>query len=93
MKERLAERFEIKTKVVGTGVGEESEERILNRIIRVTEDGWEIEADQRHADIIIGELNLKEANGVKTPCEEERSWEMEDNAQQREVEIKVFAWS
>ena len=81
LKEKLEGRFEIKSKVVGMGDQEVREERILNRIIRVTEEGWEIEADQRHADILIDQLNLKEANGVKTPCEEDRRWEDEENAQ------------
>ena len=63
-KTKLEGRFEIKTKMVGLGEDEVREERILNRVIRVTEDGWEMEADQRHADIIIERMNLKEANGA-----------------------------
>ena len=56
----LKGRFSIKTKVVGLGEGEVREERILNRIIRVTEDGWELEADQRHADIIVKQLQMED---------------------------------
>ena len=47
-KEKLEQRFEIKTKIIGAGHGEYREERALNRVIRVTNDGWEYEADQRH---------------------------------------------
>jgi hypothetical protein len=55
LKGELKERFEIKTKLVGSGKskGEVSEARILNRIIRRTDSGWEYEADQRHADLIV----------------------------------------
>ena len=81
-KAKLGGRFEIKTKLVGFQDDEEQEERILNRVIRATPSGgWEIEADQRHADIIVKELNLKEANGVRTPCEDLKAWEQEENQQ------------
>ena len=53
LKSQLGERFEIKTKLMGLKAGESREERILNRVIRVTPEGWEYEADQRHADLII----------------------------------------
>ena len=46
------------------------EARILNRIIRRTGQGWEIEADQRHMDILAEELGTKggkaaASNGIK----------------------------
>ena len=65
--EALRARFEIKTVVVGTGVGEFGEGRILNRTIRVTPDGWEYEADPQHVVKIVQELGLTAANGVKSP--------------------------
>ena len=80
LKSKLGIRFDIKSKIVGCAEDESREERILNRVIRVTDQGWEMEADQRHADIIVDQLNLKEANGVKTTCEEEKAWELEDNS-------------
>ena len=80
LKAKLESRFEVKSKIVGHAKDEVREERILNRVIRATDQGWEMEADQRHADIIVDQLNLKEANGVKTPCQEEKTWEMEDNS-------------
>ena len=33
--------------------------------------GWEVEADQRHADLIAQELALEDARGVITPGENE----------------------
>ena len=57
-RKKLEKRFKIKTKVIGTGTEESKEGKVLNRVIRVTEDGWEYEPDQRHAEMIISELGL-----------------------------------
>ncbi len=51
----------------------------MNRIIRATKDGWEYEPDQRHAEIIVDSLGLKEAKAVETPTEELKKWEDEEN--------------
>ena len=59
-----------------------SEARALNRIIRVTEDGWEYEADQRHVDLLIDGLSLSQAKGAATPGEEEKKWEEEENREE-----------
>ena len=55
LEERLKERFEIKSKMMGLRDGESREERIFNRVIRASESGCEHDADQRHADLIIRE--------------------------------------
>ena len=41
--------------------------RILNRIVRITENGLRYEADPRHAEMIIKAMNLTSANTVSTP--------------------------
>ena len=59
----------MKTQVVGHS-GEEGvvgEARILNRIVRATRDDWEHECDQRHSEIILGQLELKDAKPLGTP--------------------------
>ena len=89
----LERRFEIKTLVIGCAgslsgntdstssvESEVTEGRVLNRILRWTPEGWEVEPDQRHADIIVHELQLDEARAVGTPGEPEARWEEEDNA-------------
>ena len=43
------------------------EGRILNRLVRVSKDGWHIEADPRHAELIIQELGLTGTKGLSTP--------------------------
>ena len=82
---QLQARFEIKTQVIGdlvldvsacasSGLGTSVERcvpegRVLNRVVRWTPDGWEVETDQRHADLIVKELGLSEAKPVSTPGE------------------------
>ena len=78
---KLEGRFEIKTKVIGQGEGEDREARVLNWIIRVTPEGWKYEPDQRHADLLIQAINLSEAKGVKATGEDEKKWEMSENDQ------------
>ena len=68
-RQELQKRFKMKKKVICRGEGELTEGTVLNRTIR-TSQGWEYEADQRHADILVKEMNLENANGVKTPGEE-----------------------
>ena len=75
----LEERFKTKTQIVGRCSDEMNEARALNRIIRVTDNGWECEPDQRHVDLIIEGLGLVNAKGVSAPGEEEKQWEREEN--------------
>ena len=62
---------------------EGSECRLLNRVVRCTQNGWEIEPDQRHADLLVQALELKGANGVTTPGENDARGQEEEN----EVEL------
>ena len=81
-KQQLEARFEIKSQMIGphdevasacTGTCVEEkglikrEGRVLNRIVRWTPDGWEVEPDQRHAERIAQEMGMKEAKPVSTP--------------------------
>ena len=69
VRKELAKKFEIKSKTLGQHPGNLKETRVLNRVIRVTERGWEYEADQRHADFIVEGLCLERAESVLTPGE------------------------
>ena len=64
LQERLEKRFEIKTSIVGNETGQVKEARVVDRVIRITEDGWEYEPDQRHAELIVEEMGMKYANLV-----------------------------
>ena len=57
------------TSTNGEPLVEGAEGRVLNRVIRCTQKSWEVEPDQRHADLIIQELELDKANAVITPGE------------------------
>ena len=45
----------------------------------MTEFGFELEADQRHAEMIVAQMGLTEAKGVNTPGEAEKPHEVEEN--------------
>ena len=54
------------------------------------EDGWEYEADQRHAEMIIEMLKLREAKATATPGEDENRDDMEGNDVPLEGEKATF---
>ena len=84
----LKKRFEIKTKVIGPSEvdGEVKEAKILNRVVTWTKDGFELEADQRHSELIVEQLGLSDAKGAVTPGELEKPHEMEENVAELSVE-------
>ena len=59
---QLKKRFEIKTEVIGPADGEVLEAKVFNRVIRRTEHGYELEADQRHSELI-AEMTGMEMDG------------------------------
>ena len=79
MKERQA-----KTEVVGDdpGRGEVQEARISNRVIRITQEGWAYEADQRHADLIIRESGAAPMGILAHPGGDRKVIEEEDQSEE-----------
>ena len=73
----LSARLQIKITTVGANEkdGEVKEARILNRVIRVTSEGWEYEADQRHAGLIIQETGAASMGTLSHPGGENRMLE------------------
>jgi len=53
---------------LGPGKGDDKETRVLNRVVRWTEQGLEYEADPRQAEKIIQELGLEDCKAVATPA-------------------------
>ena len=94
-KKALEERFEIKTKIIGRGKNDLKEARILNRVVRITPEGWEYEADQRHAEIIINSLGLEESKEVTTAGEDSKPWKEEEEEEKldkpRAAEYRALA--
>lgn len=64
--EKMKESFELKAHVLGPEEGSTKEIRILNRLIRWTEQGIEHEVDQRHSQKIVSDLRLKDAKTAAT---------------------------
>ena len=65
---KLAESFELKIRGrLGVGCPGDNEIRILNRVVRITDEGLEYEADPRHVDLISESLELVESNKAVTP--------------------------
>ena len=67
LESELSKKYEIKTSRVGHGTHCSAEGQILNRVVRATEQGYELEADPRHAELVIEQLGLQTAKGVTTP--------------------------
>jgi len=67
-KDRIQERFEVKHRGrLGGDEGDVKSIRILNRIVTWKPDMIIYEPDQRHAEIIIRQMGLQNANSVSTP--------------------------
>ena len=69
MRGKIEEKYELIVKILGPDAEQSKEVRVLNRILRWTDQGIEYEADPRHAEAIINELKLEEAKAVSTPAE------------------------
>ena len=72
MEDLLVKKYEIKTQRIGKGKTRKGEKKktegqVLNRVVRRTDEGWELEADLRHAELIIEQLGLLDANTVSSP--------------------------
>jgi hypothetical protein len=67
LESELGKAYEIKTQRLGIGKQLQDEGKVLNRIIRATGQGWEVEADPRHAELVIEQLGLASEKTVATP--------------------------
>ncbi len=68
LEEQMERRYEIKSEYLGPEANLSREIRVLNRVIRWTPRGLEYEPDQRHAEIIIADMQMKGARPVMTPA-------------------------
>ena len=55
------------TDTIDKKVEVKQEGRVLNRVPRWTPEVWEVEPDQRHADLIVQEMGMLEARPATTP--------------------------
>ena len=52
---------------MSNAVGYKAEGKVLNRVICRTAEGWEMETDPRHAELVVEQLGLKDDKGIGTP--------------------------
>ena len=60
-------RYKLKAQTLGNGDGNAKGLRLLNKVIRLTEDSLELEAHPRHAEIVVKELGLERATSSGVP--------------------------
>ena len=63
----LTKAYEIQTQKLGGSMEQKVEGKVLNRTLRHIAEGWEIEADPRHAELVIEQLGLDNDSGAATP--------------------------
>lgn len=81
MEQELAKEYAIKSQRIGPNGGVK-EGKVLNRVIRYEGNRWEIEADQRHAELIVEKLGLSDCNGVTTPGSDQTEKDAEQHAEE-----------
>ena len=64
LESELGKAYEIKTQRLGLTKGWEREGKVFNRIVSCTDDGWTVEADPRHAELVVEQLGVEDARAV-----------------------------
>ena len=88
--------YEIKTQLIGmpdhdASKGEIVEGKVLNRVIRATAGGWQLEADPRHAELIAEQMGVQNGKGLITPgTDEEAKNEEEDEKLLQGQDVTLF---
>ena len=77
LQKKMEAKYEIKTDMLGPETGMSKEVQILNRTLSWKGSGITYEADQRHAEIVIEQMNMKKGSAVSTPAVAEASDEVE----------------
>ena len=67
MQRELEAAYELKTQRVANREGCKLEGKVLNRIARWTREGYELEGDPRHAELVIEQLELNNVSALSSP--------------------------
>ena len=67
----LEEKYKLKVQTLGTRKECVREIRVLNKVVRYTDAGIELEADPRHAEIVVRDLGLTDSKISKVPGSKE----------------------
>ena len=71
-RETLENKYKIKVETLGNKEGQRTAVMILIKVVRHTEHGIELEADPRHAEMVIKELGLEDAKATRVPGTKEQ---------------------
>ena len=63
----LREKYKMKVEKLGGGASDSKEIRVLNKVLRYTDKGLELEADPRHAELVVKELRLEGSKPSRVP--------------------------
>ena len=88
VKSILMERYKLKTEVLGPGPDDAREVRILNRVIRWTGGGIKLEADPRHAELIVKHFELEGGRVGKVPGSKPLKKKPEESDDEDGAEVK-----
>ena len=66
-RKELEKKFEANTTIISDHRDDAQAATILNRLVRSTVDGCELESDRRHAELVIQQFGLSGKLGVSTP--------------------------
>ena len=75
----LAKVFDIKTQRIGGEENCKEEGKVLNRVIRQTQRGWELEADPRHAEMVLDQLEVRTERSLSAPGSDGKDEEDNDD--------------
>lgn len=90
LERELKNQHQAKTSRVCEIQGENSEANILNRVVRKTRHGFELEGDQRHVELVIEQVLQPGANGCSNPGSETIGDDKEDELDLKGEEVKRF---
>jgi hypothetical protein len=88
----LEDKYKLKVETLSGEKGDLQEVRILNKVVRWTDAGLELEADPRHAELVVRELGLEKAtvskvSGVKSRGGEDVVEEEPSRDEARNIEL------
>ena len=77
----LEKAYELKTQRISSRKGCTTEGKVLNRIVRWTKEGYELEGDPSHAELVVEQLELGNAAPLISPgldCVETKKYDPGD---------------
>ena len=89
MREEMEQTYEFTVKTLGPDSNHEKEVRVLNRILRWTDMGIEYEADPRHVEIVLKQLNIEACKPAMTPGTKDEGHAKTGDQADRHVDEKL----